>query len=322
MNRKELYETAYQLVNLREQRAYAELEKRRREIHRVIPQIDRLEREMNLVAIRLGKEMLAHRADSSEQIAQIIANGEAMEHEMTALLAAHGYPKNYLDPPYTCKKCRDTGYDHGEICSCIQELVRQINTEEFNRSTTMQLCSFQDFDLQYYRQPGQPEIYERMADNLHFCKEYAKSFTKTSQSILMIGKTGLGKTHLSLAIAQEVINAGFQVVYGSAGDFFRAVQQEQFDLRHDPVTMPALLDADLLILDDLGAEMEHSAFPSILYSIINGRMNLQKPTIVNTNLDLTELERRYTNRIISRLITMFTTLRFLGTDVRQQKVSR
>ena len=83
-----------------------------------------------------------------------------------------------------------------------------------------------------------------------------------------------------------------------------------------------LLSCDLLILDDLGTEFSTSFVTAALYNIINTRLMGEKPTIINTNLSVAELERRYSNRMVSRLTTLYTPLRFVGTDIRQLKLQR
>ena len=80
------------------------------------------------------------------------------------------------------------------------------------------------------------------------------------------------------------------------------------------------MDADLLILDDLGAEYNTPFNVSSVYNIINTRMNFGKPTIISSNLTSQELEERYTERVVSRLLTQYTYLRFIGEDVRQLKL--
>lgn len=323
MTKKELYEKAFSMVNQREQYVYAQQEKRQQEIRRRIPEIETLQRQLSQLSIRLSKQILSHQEDVAEGTAQILEQGMRQNERIEELLCAHGYPADYLKPQYRCKKCRDTGYFHGEICSCVQEIVRKLGTEELNQTTTMNLCTFEEFDLHYYRSSVHPEYYQKMRENLDFCKNYAKSFKKTSQSILMIGPTGLGKTHLSLAIASEVLKLGYQVVYGSAPDLFRQIQNEYFSRNKEQSdTQSKLIDADLLIIDDLGAEHEQGLYASILYSIVNGRLNLGRPTIINTNLSVAELERRYSNRMVSRLTTLYTPLRFVGTDIRQLKLQR
>jgi DNA replication protein DnaC len=136
----------------------------------------------------------------------------------------------------------------------------------------------------------------------------------------MQGETGLGKTHLSLAIAGEVIEKGYTVLYNSAQNIFNELQKERFgkgdsDGRFEPM----VLECDLLVIDDLGAEFSTQFTNAALYNIVNTRINASLPTIISTNLSLKELEERYTRRISSRLIGEYNTLYFIGGDVRQKK---
>ena len=150
---------------------------------------------------------------------------------------------------------------------------------------------------------------------MEFCKRYAEDFHFPAKSILLRGKTGLGKTHLSLSIASVVIEKGYSVVYGSAPDLFRRIEKEHFSNSGDDSVIEALENADLLILDDIGAEFESKFYNSVFYNILNNRLNASLPTIISTNLDLSEIKERYGDRITSRLLTM-ESLIFVGSDIR------
>ena len=78
-----------------------------------------------------------------------------------------------------------------------------------------------------------------------------------------------------------------------------------------------LLETDLLIIDDLGVEFSTQFTVSCVYNIINSRMLSRKPTIISTNLTARELEEKYTQRITSRIIGNFISLKFVGKDIRQ-----
>ena len=133
----------------------------------------------------------------------------------------------------------------------------------------------------------------------------------------MLGKTGLGKTHLSLSIAEVLIKNGWNVLYDSTINYLRQIEKEHFGRDLNGNTLQILLDADLIILDDLGSEYDTSFYVATIYNIINTRLNKNLPTIINTNLTPQELERKYDSRIVSRLFTMYTYLKFTGNDVRQ-----
>ena len=140
----------------------------------------------------------------------------------------------------------------------------------------------------------------------------------------MRGETGLGKTHLSLAIANEVINKGYSVVYVSAPDILSKLEREHFSYNYasEEQLMQSLLECDLLILDDLGTEFSSQFTSTAIYNLFNTRVNAAKPMIISTNLSMEEISKVYTARITSRLFENFHCLRFAGKDIRTQKLIR
>ena len=154
---------------------------------------------------------------------------------------------------------------------------------------------------------------------LEFTRNYAENFTPSSGSILMFGGTGLGKTHLSLAIANKVLEKGYSVVYDSIINILRTIEKEHFSRDHSSEMTDLILSSELLIIDDLGTEYETQFYNSTVYNIINSRINSSRPTIINTNLDYAGINKRYEARVVSRLTTIYSCLEFKGEDIRMQK---
>jgi DNA replication protein DnaC len=154
-----------------------------------------------------------------------------------------------------------------------------------------------------------------MAEVLEYCRNYAADFDEKSPSLLLRGATGTGKTHTSLAIAREVVERGFGVIYGPMQKLLHQLEKEHFG-RDDGNSEDMMIDCDLLILDDLGAEFSTSFYNSCLYNLINSRMLDGKPTIISTNLDKNEILDRYGEQISSRIIGTFVPLTFIGKDIR------
>ena len=244
--------------------------------------------------------------------------------ELKKLLAAHGLPEDHLSTAYTCKKCGDTGAVGTELCTCFTELLRKRAFEEANQNSPLRFCTFEDFRLDYYSDAYDEKFKcsprDRMREILELCKEYAADFDTDSQNLFLCGETGLGKTHLSLAIAGEVIKKGYKVLYNSAQNIFGELQKEYFGKGENRGQFESLvLECDLLILDDLGAEFSTQFTAAALYNIINTRINKRLPTIISTNLTTKQIEEQYTQRISSRIIGDYICLRFFGGDVRQLK---
>jgi DNA replication protein DnaC len=195
--------------------------------------------------------------------------------------------------------------------------------EELSKHMPIKNQRFENFDLSFYPDKSDKNgVVPRkiMTSVLKMTKEYAINFTPTSKSLLFIGGVGLGKTHLSLSIVSEVLAKGYDVVYGSAQNLFSAAEREHFSYTGESAKTDALLQCDLLVIDDLGTEFMTSFTQSLFYNIINTRLLSCKPTIINTNLNFKELEERYTPRITSRFMGEYELIKFFGIDIRQQKM--
>ena len=209
------------------------------------------------------------------------------------------------------------------MCQCLKQLQRSLAYQALSADLPLEKSTFDTFSLEFYQ--DDPRARRQMEAVLKLCQRYAERLRPNSPSLLFKGKTGLGKTHLSLAIANKAIEKGMGVVYGSAQSFAVALEKERFD-RADPDgpgdTNAQLMGCDLLILDDLGTEFPSQYVNAALYNIVNTRMLAEKPTIISTNLSMKELEDRYSQRFASRIMGYYGTVEFLGSDVRVQLLKK
>ncbi len=224
------------------------------------------------------------------------------------------------EPQFSCKKCKDTGRVDGITCSCVKDIARELMYANLCARMPLEESSFDNFDLSYYPTKDSDGLNPRarMKEILALCKKYAASFSTASESLLFLGGVGLGKTHLSLAIANQAIKKGYGVVYGPAPALVSAAERERFS-NEDNGAMESLLSCDLLIIDDLGTEFSTQFSQAVINEVVNTRLQKKLPTIINTNLDLRALAEKYTPRVSSRLIGCYTMRQFLGEDVRLLK---
>lgn len=315
MNRHEQFERAIAAVQARRTAAVDENRRRTEEIAQKIPQIAVIDRQIAETSMEIFR-VIQSGDRVEEKLSTIRKHNEERQAMMRDLLTRNGYPSDYLDLHYSCPRCDDTGYVGNTNCSCLMRELSRVAAQEMNRSAQLALSSFDDFSLEYYRSGG-AACYDTMERLFHFCKNYADGFSLSSPSLLMMGKTGLGKTHLSLAIANTVIERGYHVVYDSVINLLHTVEREHFG-RSEGNTLETLLSCELLIIDDLGAEFDSSFYVSMVYNIINTRLNRGLPTIISTNLTHEGVQKKYEERIVSRLFACYTCLQFQGTDVRMQ----
>lgn len=240
------------------------------------------------------------------------------------LLVSSGFPADYLEVKYSCPVCNDTGTHDGYYCRCYVELIKETAKNELSVASKLKECTFSTFRLDYYPSVTDKTLgvsqSEHMKAVYRYCRDYAQDFSPSSGSLIMLGQTGLGKTHLSLAIANVVIDKGYGVYYGSVQTIMDRLQKEQFGKANfDESITDDLMGSDLLILDDLGTEFSTQFTVAQLYNIINTRINNNLPTIISTNLDMRAIEEKYTQRIASRIVGSSMPIQFCGRDVRQLK---
>ena len=266
----------------------------------------------------LGAEVAMTAFSGDEQkLAELRSQVENINRAKNTMLAAAGIK----EIAYDCPLCKDTGYVDGKICVCIKRMAANEMLNASSGFDPEKFAAFDKFELDFYPDEPVGDIVpkKRMASILSYVKDYTDSFSlSTSENLLFSGATGLGKTFLSLAVFNDLILRGFNVIYKPAFNLFSEIETEHFKLHTDDAYNDAL-NADLLIIDDLGTEFVTSYTKSVFYNIINSRLLASKPTIINTNLSMREIESTYSSRISSRIIGNFTVKVFLGKDIRQLK---
>lgn len=282
--------------------------------------------------LRIESEMASHGADVikavgmganlDEYILSLAKANLTAQAKRKELLTGAGFPEDYLDAKYTCEICKDTGYNKEFYCQCYRKLIRDVARDELGASSPLKRCTFDSFRLDNYPDVVDSMIgvnqREHMKNVFEFCKEYAENFSTEANGIFMYGKTGLGKTHLSLAIANVVIDKGYDVYYGSVQTIMDKLEAERFGrLPREDSIKEDILSCDLLIIDDLGTEFATQYTNAEIYNIINSRMLSSLPTIISTNLDMAGIAEKYTQRVASRIIGSFESAYFCGKDFRQ-----
>ena len=312
---KELYDIKMEAVD--------ELNRKKDILYNRFPEAAEIEKQLSATAIKAARAVISG-ANSKDELLKLRQTTKNLRERLTHILKSVNLPENYLELNYRCKKCSDEGYIDGIMCDCMKKMMKKEVYNELNKMSPLELSSFENFSLDFYSDTPQPNSEltpkKRMAKILEFCKKYASQFKKNSPSLLMTGSTGLGKTHLSLTIAKEVIEKGFGVIYGSAQNIISKMEKEKFRgyQNSSDETERHYIDCDLLIIDDLGTEYLTSFSSAAIYNIVNSRIMMNKPTIISTNLSMKELEKNYSQRMVSRIIGNNIRLEFLGSDIRQK----
>ncbi len=117
------------------------------------------------------------------------------------------------------------------------------------------------------------------------------------------------------------MDKGHLVIYQTAFKLIDIIEKYRFSAKTElsQNKYNLLFDADLLIIDDLGTEFNNSFTNTEIFNIINGRLLSKRPTIISTNLTLSEVEKVYSKRVSSRIYGNFDIYKFYGPDVRWNK---
>ena len=288
-------------------------------IEEQIPEISQIELDIRLNAIQASRAKLKHEPVSFELTRQ---KNQSLIERKKQLLIQHGYPADFLEPSYTCNTCKDTGYVGTKPCTCYSQ--RKISLL-YQQSHLQRILSTENFDTltyQYYDTDTNPVygISEKtnMEQNVARGKQFVKDFDSTFDNLLLHGETGLGKSFYANCIAKELLDNGHTLLYLSAPELFqnvfsKTVIEKQTTYQEE---YHYVFDCDLLIIDDLGTEYTNSMVSTHLYQCLNERMLKEKSTIISTNLSLSEIRDRYSERVYSRIAQSYTFINFFGSDIR------
>lgn len=304
-------------------RAQQDADRRREELHQRIPELIPIDRELGMTGIRIMDAFAKNPPDKvQEALDRIKAENLEMQTARADCLKAHGIPVDYSDVKYECPICSDSGQDGNKMCACKKRRLIELGYESSGIGRLMKTQTFDSFRPEM--QPD-PQTQSEMRQVLNYARKYAESFDpEKSGNLLFIGPTGLGKTHLSTSIAAKVIEKGYDVVFETASNLFADFENEHFGrVTVEPgeeAPTEKYFRCDLLILDDLGTEMNSNFITSCLYNLINTRLNRGKTMLINTNLDRDELRKRYTDRVFSRLVGECLPICFRGADARGRRL--
>ncbi len=300
-------------------RAQEEAQFRRAEVHAALPEIERIDRELSVTGFNIFDATL--RGDMAE-LESVKERNKTLLEKRAEIMKLAGFEPNYTEIKYECPICGDTGVVEHSMCKCMRKKLVEAGIETSGMSDLIKRQNFSNFSLEYYKHS--PDSYKRMKAIYDILKRYAEDFDPSrSQSLALFGGTGLGKTHLSSAIAGEVIERGNDVYYTSAANMFSDFEQRRFgtsasfDASGD---VQQYFTCDLLIIDDLGSEMINQFTVSCLYNVVNTRLNRKKPTMLSSNFTQEEFKKKYWDRIASRIFGEYVILPFVGKDIREMKV--
>ncbi len=196
----------------------------------------------------------------------------------------------------SCTVCKDKGYTIGGACKCLIPTIKDCMVKEGDMPYAQ--SDFDAFSLSLYNGPNQ----DNASRLVNFIKKWTDGYPNiTKNFITIIGKTGVGKTHLATIVANNFLDKGKTVAFYNALSLNKIFLRAHLSpIRERAGILQDVYDVDLLVIDDLGVEqILNNVTIEYLYDLLTERT--KKATIITTNLDQNMLKEKYDDRVFSRL---------------------
>ena len=294
------------------------------------PDISNINDKINRISIEISKTILLNK--DSDKINKLNLELDKFKQKKQKLLNNLNIKQDFFEPDYNCKHCHDSGYlinDNRFMCTCLKQKLLNLQYNKSNISS-LEYQNFDNFNINLFSNEIDENKYNSNIspkENLEKIKNLSLKFIENfddpqEKNLLFTGNTGIGKTYLTNCIANELLKQGKTVLYQTAPVMLDAILDYRFG-KNNEFNYTDLLNADLLIIDDLGTENSNNMKYSELFNILNTRLlnqnNHVTKTIISTNLSLNHLFKTYDERIFSRLVGHYNICRFFGEDLRYKK---
>ena len=239
-------------------------------------------------------------------------------------LRENGFNEYYMEMKYYHEACKDTGFIGTKMCICRKQLIIDENYAQSNIKGLIERENFDNFNDKLFSDNLMEDYPITPRDNIRIIKDklldYTIDFKNQKHNIYIFGKVGRGKTYLLNAIAKEILDQSYSVLYMTAANLFKFLNDynwafEDQRQKHEE-KYQFILECDLLIIDDLGSEAPTKNDGSNLFEVVNHRMIAEKPIIFSTNFDESMLHENYGARVFSRIVGNSKVYEVFGEDLR------
>ena len=263
------------------------------------------------------------REGQKEELRNLKDHIRAIGEEKKDLLVRNGFPADYLEMQYTCPDCQDTGFIGGEKCHCFKKMQMQFIYQQSHLGRIVRTQNFDHFDLTRFDDrelidgAGGKTNRQYMAEVRNLLLDWTQNFDERHGNVILMGNPGTGKTFLINCVAKALMDSYHSVIYFTSTDLFDSFSRAlRHDVEEQEETEDAILNCDLLVIDDLGTEMNNSYTTSRLFYVLNQRMVLHKSVMISTNLNFRAMQDRYSDRIVSRIMAEYDYIPLYGVDQR------
>lgn len=314
------YDAIMRVYGQRQMDNYHRHEEAVRKAYAQLPELKALDEQIAKASVSAAQRLIAGERGATAELRAFIAQQSSRKR---ALLSGAGLGEDFMDMKYHCPDCRDTGFVDGEKCHCFKAMQMKLLYAQSNIDQIVKRENFASFRPEIFDNRQPIEAAGGMTNRAYMLKLkrelelWVKNFDKNHGNIIFMGQAGVGKTFLSNCLAKALMDSYHSVVYLTSTDLFESFSKSNFQEESEQRDMnDALLNCDLLIIDDLGTELTNSFTTSKLFYVINHRLSYQKSVIISTNLSFKGLRDTYSERIVSRIMSDYDIIPLYGKDQR------
>lgn len=273
------------------------------QMYEAIPELEQMDRTIGQKNVSMIRSGILHKNKAEQQALQ--QEIEALMQKRHQLLVQYGLDESIYKPQWNCPVCEDRGYKaDGTLCACYQQERALELLERSGMSAAMQQYRFENFSANGFDDSADVQ------KKIQWCKQFAAQIVQGNcrDCLFLRGDVGRGKTHLSSAVANAVLDGGKTVIYKRAADLFDMIRQYKYNESTDKwnEVFEQLVTCDLLVIDDLGAERTTDFVTEQLVLLLEERNYRNKPWIINSNLNLNQVQETYKSRVADRIMERAT----------------
>ena len=315
-------------------KAQMEAETNVKKIYEKFPGLEEIDEELNKYAISKSKSIL----NGEKNTKKFDLEMNKLKNKKEEFLREKKIDISAFKPNYECESCGDTGYiqdanNKSVMCHCLKQKLLNLSYNKSNLSD-IKNENFENFNINLFSDEVNAKKYkiktsprQNIINIKNKCMKFIENFDNLEEkNLFFCGNTGLGKTYMSNAIANEILRKGKTVLYQTAPVLLETVIDGKFNKyksQNSDEFYKNVLTVDLLIIDDLGTENINSMTVNELFTILNNKiLNLNnKPTktIISTNLSIEQIFKIYEERIGSRIAGYYNIYQFVGEDLRLKR---
>lgn len=319
MDKSAVYAEIFDEYQKERKSAELKAEKLKEKLYKNIPRLREIENETKMKGVELFKSAVS--GGSQEKFEDFKNTCNKLRQERQNILKGIGIDEDVLEPQYKCSICKDTGMIGTKRCVCFNRRLAEKYYQLSNLGNILKRENFDHFNYEIFSKNaagGDISPYENIKNISKEVLFAIENIDDAPLNMLFYGHSGLGKSFMCNCAAKELIDRGYFVIYMSAYKLFTSMTKVRFNNASEAEIENARLleECDLLVIDDLGTEGVNSSTVPEFFDILNTRLRANKSMLISTNLDLTDINTVYSERILSRIIGNFKIFKFIGNDLR------